>query len=124
MKKVMLTLDEGLTEDEVIIYRGGKLLCVNIHELLPELLEIKDNIRNLSKAEIQDFQEIHKLKDRDLFIAKSLYDNYVERGIIDENEEFDAKFNAFIFENGELHPEDMDADFVKILDKLRGDEHE
>lgn len=124
MRKVILELDKKLVDGELLIYKNGVVKSIGIHELLPELLEIKDNIRNLSKAEVQDCQEISKLKGRDLFIAKSLYDNYVERGIIDENEEFDAKFNAFIFENGELHQEDMDADFVKILNKLRGDDHE
>lgn len=119
MKKVTLELDKKLVDGELLIYKNGVVKSIEIHELLPELLVIDNSIRDLSKLENKDHQEINELKARDLFIAKSLYDNYVERGLIDENEEFDEKFYNFIFSEYELKEEDLDDDFKKILEKVR-----
>ena len=64
MKKVVLELDKNLTENELLIYKNGKLISVEIHSLLPELkrLEELDTLRN-DIAELQE--KVKELRGED-----------------------------------------------------------
>lgn len=117
--KVTIELDKKLTDGELLIYKNGKIHSIEIHELLPELKLMKEDIQLLQKSDDNHETHLDNLDHRDIFIAKSLYDNYVERGIIDENEEFDAKFSEFVFNNSDLRIEDCDEDYKKILNRVR-----
>lgn len=118
-----VSLTKKLENGDILVYSDGKWINLSKEEYLAK---IKNDISDLKKADedtVHDLKEhlieIGKLKNRDLFIAKSIYDNYIERGLIDENDEFDDKFYNFIFNGYELKPEDLDEDFVKILNKVR-----
>lgn len=118
-----VSLTKKLENGDILVYSDEKWINLSKEEYLAK---IKNDISDLKKADedtVHDLKEhlieIGKLKNRDLFIAKSIYDNYIERGLIDENDEFDDKFYNFIFNGYELKPEDLDEDFVKILNKVR-----
>lgn len=53
MKKITIEIDKKLCEGELLLYKDGRFVSVEIHELLPELKIIKD-----------DISELKKLKDR------------------------------------------------------------
>ena len=53
MKKVTLELDKKLVEGELLIYKDGKIKSVEIHELLPELLTIGKDIRDLKQTIVE-----------------------------------------------------------------------
>ena len=63
-------------------------------------------------------ESVRHLLCRDLLIAKAQYDKFVDRGLLDENKEFDKKFYDFIFENKPLQPSEYPEDFKKILEKV------
>lgn len=54
-----------------------------------------------------------------ILLAKSIYDNFVDRGLIEEDEELQKSFYDYIFENKEFEYKD-NKDFVTILKKVRG----
>lgn len=117
--KTTIELDKKLTDGELLIYKNGVIKSIEIHELLPELVEYDSRIGELEEVARQDYDEITVLKERDLFIAKSIYDNYVERGVIEENEDFDNMWIDYIFNGGDLDEEAFPEDFIKILNKVR-----
>lgn len=73
--------------------------------------EHKDKTKKLEES-------VRHLLCRDLLIAKAQYDKFVDRGLLDENKEFDKKFYDFIFENKPLSPKEYPEDFKKILEKV------
>ena len=66
----------------------------------------------------QHDKELGHLFQHELLLAKALYDKFVDRGLIDENKEFDKKFYDFIFEDKQLSQNDYPEDFKKILEKV------
>lgn len=62
--------------------------------------------------------EIKELKERDLLIAKALYDNLVERGYIEQNADFDNNFKDYLLDNGELDKNLFPNEFKAILRKV------
>jgi len=101
------------------------LPCVNLtdseyNKLLNESLASKQH--GLAKAQKQK-EEIEKLDTRinkhDMLLAKSIFDNFVDRGLIEEDDELQQSFYDYIFNNKNdrvFHNEF----FEKILDKIRG----
>ena len=83
----------------------------NKSKKLKEEKEHKEKTRRLE-------ENVRHLLCRDLLIAKAQYDKFVDRGLIDENKEFDKKFYDFIFENKPLQPSEYPEDFKKILEKV------
>lgn len=116
-------LEKKLEKNDILVYSNGYWTNLSHNEYL---VKIKEDIYNLQKADeetnhdlMQHLISIEKLRNRDLFIAKSIYDNYIERGLIDENPEFDEKFYDFIFNDYQLQLEECDKDFLRILEKVR-----
>ena len=79
-----------------------------------KLKEEQDHKDRTEKLE----ESVRHLLCRDLLIAKAQYDKFVDRGLLDENKEFDQKFYDFIFENKPLSPKEYPEDFKKILEKV------
>lgn len=72
-------------------------------------VEIKNNIKELyAKASTHDF-----------FLAKVIYDNYVDRGYFESNSDFDKNFYDFFFNNKDINCS-FPSEFEKILKKVRG----
>ena len=61
---------------------------------------------------------IHKLTRRDFLLAKSLYDNFVDLGYINNNAQFQQDFYDFIFNDKELDVDKTPNDFQIILRKV------
>jgi hypothetical protein len=100
------------------------LSCVNLTEseyqkLLNESLASKQH--GLAKAQKQkkDIENIcNDIANEYLLLAKSIYDNFVDRGLLEEDEELQKQFYDFIFNGGDFVP--TNPDFMKILNKIRG----
>ncbi len=61
---------------------------------------------------------LYKLEKRDFLLAKSIYDNFVDRGLLNDNGKFQKDFYDFIFNDCELKVEDTPNDFQMILRKV------
>lgn len=59
-----------------------------------------------------------KFKANDLLVAKSIYDNFVDRGLINDNDKFQKDFFDYIFNDCELKIENAPNDFQAILRKV------
>ena len=73
------------------------------------------------KNQVLDNQEkIRKLERRDLLLAKSIYDNFVDRGLIENDDAFQQAWYDYFINDIELNFELYPIEFSKILDKVRG----
>ena len=79
--------------------------------------KLKEEEEHKKKTESLE-ESVRHLLCRDLLIAKAQYDKFVDRGLLDENKEFDKKFYDFIFENKPLKPSEYPEDFKKILERV------
>ena len=61
----------------------------------------------------------HKVDSREFILAKSIYDNFVDRGLIDDNQEFQQMFYDHIFNGKEYDVSRCPSEFLTILDYLR-----
>lgn len=117
---VDIKINKKLEDGDILVYHDGSFINIPKNEYLKvicdKLAEHKNELENLASASCQDFKEINKLR---LFNAKSIYDNYVERGVIEENEAFDNMWIEYIFNNGTLNEEAFPEEFTKILDMMR-----
>ena len=78
-----------------------------------EELELKNNV-------LCNQEKIRKLERRDLLLAKSIYDNFVDRGLIENDDAFQQAWYDYFINDAELKFELYPAEFSKILDKVRG----
>lgn len=78
--------------------------CISVEEL--EKQTIKEKVLYLSE----------KVSEHDLLLAKSIYDNFIDRGLIDDNEEFQKEWYDFIFNDKKL--KDYPCEFETILEKV------
>ena len=59
------------------------------------------------------------LESRALFLAKSIYDNFVDRGLIENDDAFQQAWYDYYFNDKELTIEKYPVEFSKILEKVR-----
>lgn len=78
-----------------------------------EELELKNNV-------LDNQEKIRKLERRDLLLAKSIYDNFVDRGLIENDDAFQQSWYDYFINDIDLAIEQYPAEFSKILDKVRG----
>lgn len=70
----------------------------------------------LKKQIVSNQEKIEKLTRRDFLLAKSIYDNFVDRGLINDSEQFQKDFYDFIFNDKEI--KEFPNDFEIILRKV------
>ena len=63
-------------------------------------------------------ERLTKLEKRDFMVAKSIYDNFADRGLINDNEQFQRDFYDYVFNDKELKVEKTPNDFQVILRKV------
>ncbi len=63
--KTVIEIDKKLREGEILIYKDGKLRGVDIHELLPELVNIKADIKDLQEFKKDANAKIKELRGED-----------------------------------------------------------
>ena len=76
------------------------------------------------KNELDAEIERHKarlgwLESRALFLAKAIYDNFVDRGLIENDDAFQQAWYDYYFNDKELEIEQYPVEFSKILEKVR-----
>ena len=59
------------------------------------------------------------LESRVLFLAKSIYDNFVDRGLIENDDAFQQAWYDYYFNDKPLAIEQYPVEFSKILEKVR-----
>ena len=89
-----------INNQEKHLAKGEQL--AKIHETKHEKLE--QNIKHLQKTE--------------LLLAKSIYDNYVIRGLLEQYNEFEKEWYSFYFNDNELNLEKAPKEFNDILKKV------
>lgn len=53
-------------------------------------------------------------------LAKSIYDNFVDRGLLDDSQEFQQMFYDFIFGDKTFELDKCPQEYLTILEKIRG----
>ena len=80
-------------------------------------LELKNKVLD-NQEKINELNS--KVKHRDLLLAKSIYDNFVDRGLIENDDAFQQAWYDYFINDNELNFELYPIEFSKILDKVRG----
>lgn len=101
----------------------AKVKVVNDQELAKLNNELEYNESKRQDKENEHLLEHKVIADRIAFfnhcIAKSIYDNFVDRGLIENDEEFQKKWFDFFFNDGEPFDVcDTPEEFQKILEKV------
>ena len=105
--------------------RVSKVLYVSEKEYNALKNEQEKYLNEQEKKELNDKEwkmsvanNINKLTRRDFLLAKSLYDNFVDLGYINDNAQFQQDFYDFIFNDKDLDIEKAPNDFQIILRKV------
>ena len=61
---------------------------------------------------------IKDLQNKNFHLAKSIYDNFVDRGLIDDNSDFQKAYYNYVFNGKEIKIEDTPTDFQTIYRKV------
>lgn len=89
------------------------------NKLKNEYVQEKDkklDLENKHKAEHQVLLNV--IKSNQHFIAKNIYDNFVNAGFIDYNEEFQLAFYNYVFNDKPFNFEKAPNEYLKILAKV------
>ena len=118
-----------------------KLVAIKYDELgkckqVAIVKNVQDNEYKALKNEEHEHKEFElkkeqKLNDRvcvlekgehnhTFLIAKNIYDNFVDRGLLEDNAEFQQMFYDMIFNKGEFDITKMPSEFETILNYVRG----
>ena len=90
-------------------------------KLVNQKNEYKDSELKLESEKQKAFTDLkHRVDSREYLIAKSLYDNYVDRGFIEDNVEFQQMFYNHIFQKAEFDLTLCPSEFLTILEFVRG----
>lgn len=93
--------------------------CRNLTEneynkLLNEEAKSKEREKKIQERQEKEIIYLStKLSVNDLFLAKATYDNFVDRGLIEENNEFQQAWYDFVFNGTPL--DNKPEEFVQIL---------
>ena len=89
---------------------------------------INEQEKNLAKGEskAREHKEHHDSIDKDVkhltalqyVLAKSVYDNFVDRGLIENDDQFQKMWFDFYFNGGELDFDKAPKEYESILDKV------
>lgn len=89
---------------------------------------LDESLKSISREQKDEHTKDHmfgalskKVWNHDYAIAKAIYDNYVDRGVFEENEEFQKAFYDEIFNGIELDFDKTPIEFQQIVKFLRGE---
>lgn len=99
------------------------LFCKNLTE--KEYTKLLDEETKSKKYEKEQKEKLSnnlwdiatKFSKHDFLLAKSIYDNFVDRGLIEDDEQFEKEFFQYIFEDKiiEHYPEEYNKIFGKVV---------
>ena len=99
-------------------------ISLSEQKMLPETKAILFNIfrdylateEQKQKIEKQIYDIFCKFAQHDYFLAKSIYDNFVDRGLIEDDDQFQKEWFDYIFNGEEIKHEPQE--FKDILGKV------
>lgn len=107
---------------------GNKVAIVksvdeNEYKRLLNLQEQELSIEHVKETQIETqlahhSQSVERLFIRDLVLAKSVYDNFVDRGLIENDDAFQKMWFDFYFNGGEIKLKDAPKEYNEILAKV------
>ena len=107
---------------------GNKVAIVksvdeNEYKRLLNLQEQELGIEHVKEIQIETqlthhSQSVERLFIRDLVLAKSVYDNFVDRGLIENDDAFQKMWFDFYFNGGEIKLKDAPKEYNEILAKV------
>lgn len=80
--------------------------------------KIEQEKNNLSIALCNMSKDVSHCLKHDLILAKSVYDNFVDRGLIENDENFQQLWYDFYFNGGELNLSQAPQEYKTILEKV------
>ena len=118
--------DKQLEKNDILVFQNGQWTNVRKAEFLlfinKELAKLNEGL-NEQKVSLDmahnraSALEIHN-KNRLLVWAKSIYDNFVDRGLLEDNEDFQTMWYNFYFNDGVLNIEEAPEEYKQILNKV------
>lgn len=126
MKKWGINMKDLLV---AIAYQGDKT-CKEIYKVMnidkqefQRLVNEKNRNKDLELQQLAAREKtINDLKSkvdkREFILAKSIYDNFVDRGFIEDNPDFQQMFYAHIFNDAQYDITLVPQEFITILDYL------
>lgn len=119
-KLVALILDDDQKCERVAIVKnlGNKEYNKCLNEERAYKNGVKEEKSNL-KANIENLHNYtNHLENNQIYLAKAIYDNFVDRGFLNDNEEFQKDFFNHIYKGGKLNLDKVPAEFITILRKV------
>jgi len=110
----------SLEQDQVFLVKNVseeeyKSLLNNQHEYERKQEQKQDDIDK--KFERQE-ERIKELESKNLLLAKCIYDNFVDRGMIENDDKFQQMWFDYYFNGCELDLENAPLEYKTILDKV------
>ena len=120
-----------MKEDKLLVAistKGKKVALIKnvtknkYNELLneQEKEQLKEDLeKNVIDEELTNHkQAIKRLFLRDMILAKSVYDNFVDRGLLENDDAFQQMWYDFYFNYGDLDLENAPKEYNDILEKV------
>ncbi len=123
--KVMLEVDGNIKpkENDILICgKNGIWHATSKDEFLHELTVLRHEFDEKVKEENEFDEEVTNKIDHfdrvQVLFAKAIYDNFVDRGLIENDDDFQQAYYDFIFSDMELDFEQAPTEFKAILNKV------
>jgi len=94
--------------------------CVNEERAYREEKQKIEKERDYAFMTLSKNCDNHKAhtKQNDVYLAKALYDNFVDRGLLNDNEDFQKDFFNHIYKGADLDLNKAPTEFITILRKV------
>lgn len=79
---------------------------------------LEEEKQNVNRSFMEVANHINHLEGNEVYLAKAIYDNFVDRGFLKEDEEFQKHFFDHIFKGVKLNEEKTPTEFFTILRKV------
>lgn len=119
-KLVALILDDDQKCERVAIVKnlGNKEYNNCLNEERAYKNRAKQEKQNLDGRIENLLNYVNHLENNQIYLAKAIYDNFVDRGFINDNEEFQKQFFEYIYKGAKIDFVKAPAEFITILRKV------
>ena len=119
-KLVALILDDDQKCERVAIVKnlGSKEYNNCLNEERAYKNRVKEEKESLNQKQKAVNESVCHLLDNEIYLAKAIYDNFVDRGFINDNEEFQKDFFNYIYKGAKIDFIKAPAEFITILRKV------
>lgn len=111
----------------IAVSSNGKSIAVvkNVSETEYKKLLNEEHKYNSEKEELENIRFLKlnclakdKANEKNFILAKCIYDNFVDRGLIENSDSFQQEWYDYFFNDKELDLEHAPEEYKKILDKV------